>query len=461
MSLRGRVLRSGAQLALRQLVGFAIGFAGVVSLSRILGAELYGTFVTILGIQTYLYMVSQWGIGVCLVRKENILEMDFCHQAFSLLVAMGFTASLFAIMFLPFVERWVNIDRFGVFAIAMFFSLPVQTAAVAPLARLEREFNFGRIALAELSGQVAMYLVALPLAFAGLGVWAPVFGWWAQQLLLLLVIFRISKYRPRFIWRKSMAGEILRYGFSFSLSTWIWQSRTLINPLIVSHFVGTAAVAYVALAVKFVEALTFARVASWRLSISTLSGLQSDRRRFAQAVSEGMQFQVLSVGPLLVLFALSGSYLMNKVYEPHWLSVMEIYPFIALAYLAGSLFNMHSSALYVLGHGWEVTVFQVLRVGLFSLAAIVLIPLFGIRGYAWGEVFAIPSYVIVHWFLVKRIQSIDYRVVVPWAIAIGAALFYSMLGPVVFLPGVIVCIWPESWKAITRILSDLRFALNW
>jgi hypothetical protein len=50
-----------------------------------------------------------------------------------------------------------------------------------PSARLERALAYRRLALIELAAQMAFYLVALTLAYRGLGVWAPIGGRWLRN----------------------------------------------------------------------------------------------------------------------------------------------------------------------------------------------------------------------------------------------------------------------------------------
>lgn len=63
------------------------------------------------------------------------------------------------------------------------------------MARLERALAYRRLALIELAAQMAFYLVALTLAYRGLGVWAPIGGWWVAELLRLGLFYRVSAYR--------------------------------------------------------------------------------------------------------------------------------------------------------------------------------------------------------------------------------------------------------------------------
>lgn len=54
--------------------------------------------------------------------------------------------------------------------------------------------------------------------------------------------------------------------------------------------------------------------------------------------------------------------------------MLQVYPFIAVGYLANTMFSLHSSALYVLKGNWRVTSFHLAHVVLFAGSALLLVP---------------------------------------------------------------------------------------
>jgi PST family polysaccharide transporter len=64
-----------------------------------------------------------------------------------------------------------------------------------------------------------------------------------------------TNVRPRLCWKPSLIREMLAYGLSLSFAGWLWQLRSLVNPVIVGRFAGAEAVGFVALAIRLVEML--------------------------------------------------------------------------------------------------------------------------------------------------------------------------------------------------------------
>jgi O-antigen/teichoic acid export membrane protein len=451
MSLRTKVLRGGVYLFVRLGLGMAISTIGIILLTRTIGPGAYGLYAAVLGIYMYLTDLSTWGVEVYLIRREEEPQPQDYHQAFSLLLLLGSAVAGLAILALPLLEQWVRLEGFGSVAVAMFGALPVVLLGRVPLARLERALAYRRVALIELAAQMAFYLVALILAYRGLGVWAPIGGWWAAELLRLGLLYGAAAYRPRLHWESARVRAMVKYGLGYSASIWVWQLRVLVNPLVVGRYAGAEAVGYVALAIRIVEQLGFVKFVTWRLSIPALARMQEDLRRMVRAITEGITLQTMAAGVPLVAFSLAAPWIIPVVFGSRWLSVVQVYPFIALGYLANTMFSLHSSALYVLKENWRVTSFHLAHVALFAGSALLLVPYVGLRGYGWAEIAALPSYILIHIGVVARIGRPRYALAVIWFTAWAIPLLgWPFLGPWTLMGIVIPLIWPATRRELLR-----------
>lgn len=428
MSLRAKVISGGFYLAMRQSIGMAISLGGVLLLTRLIGPEQYGLYAATAGIFWYIQTVCQMGVEVYLIRHEGEENLTIYHQGFTLLLLLGLGGMVISLLTLPMLQSWVRLTGFSDVMRVFVLGLPIVLISQVASARLERQLDYRRVALIELFDQIVYYLVALLLAFQGWGVWAAVTAWAVQMLQGTGLVYWASRYRPRFYWDDNLVKQMLRYGLGFSTSLWIWYARSLVNPLIIGRLAGAEAVAFVAIAIRMVEVLGFVKTATWRLAIATLSKFQLEQRRLINAVSEGMGLQILALGPLLVSFAIVSPWVIPLIFGAEWAPVIGLFPFIALGSLTNSLFNMHSSALYVLKHNWDVTAFHLVHIVLFVGATLWLVPSFGLAGYGWAEVVALLSYGVIHRALVRRVGHPDYDLSVLWWAAFAVALFVHPLG---------------------------------
>jgi len=241
---------------------------------------------------------------------------------------------------------------------------------------------------------------------------------------------------------------MISYGLGFSASMWIWQLRSLVNPLIVGRYAGVEAVGFIALAIRLVESLGFVKGVAWRVSIAALAKVQDEGARLTKAITDGMRLQVLALGVLFLGFVLIGPWLLPILLGERWAPVMQISSFVALGYLVNALFSLHSSALYVVQRNWEVAFFHLIHIILFAGGALLLVPRLGIIGYGWSEVIALLSYPIIHFQLVKYVGNPKYFLAGIWTLAFAIALFWQWIGIAAFLPLLGILAYPATWRTL-------------
>jgi O-antigen/teichoic acid export membrane protein len=427
MTLREHVLRGGFYLVLRQGLGLVISIGGIILLTRLIGPANYGLYAGSLVLLIFLSNVARMGVDVYLVRQEGTPDRSVYHQAFSFLLLSGLAMVALGFLVSPLlVEYWLKDPRFLAPLQTLLLSLPLVVLAVPAVASIERALDYRKIAIIELTGQFLQYSTALFLAWRGFGFWAPVAGFFLFQAWTVASSYALTRYVPRWHWSPQLVRQMLGYGMGYSSSIWVWQLRELVNPLIVGRFLGPEGVGYVALAIRLVEALSFFRLATWRLAIAALAKVQRELPRLRRAMEEAMGLQTLALGPLLAGFALLAPWVLPITFGEEWLPVLTVYPFVALSYLLNAVFNMHSSVLYVLRRNWSVTAFHMTHIALFAGAAFPLVERLGLIGYGLAEVVAVSAYLVIH-LRVSRLFDLSYKRALPWVVAFVPPLFLPLV----------------------------------
>jgi len=426
------------------VIGITVNIGGIILLTRIIGPQHYGFYAAAIGIFIYLFKVSLLGINVYLIRTTEAEDQRYFHLAFTFLIITACIVTVLTILAIPMIQALIKIDEVGPVLTVLAFSLPVILTNQVPLAVLERSIQYKKVAFGELGGQVGFYAAAIPAAIAGAGMWAPVTGWWIQQFILSVMYYKNSRYRPRFYWNSELIKKMLGYGVGYSSSVWIWHLRQLVNPVIVGRFIGADAVGIVAVSVKIVESLGFIKESIWRISISAFAQVQNDIQRLKNAVSEGMHIQLISVGVLLVIVAIVLPFVAEPLMGAQWKNIGLIFPFIALGYLAGSLYSLHSSALYVLHKNNVVSFYHFIHILLFVTSALFLVPRYGLIGYGYAEICALGSFAVQELLFRKYIGKIQYSLITLWSAVLILSLFVHTLGWIVLSGLIIIVLVPSS-----------------
>ncbi|AGL03933.1 oligosaccharide flippase family protein [Desulfoscipio gibsoniae] len=457
MSFKKKVLKGGAYLIARQGLGLFISFVGILLLTRSIGPGNYGLFISAQEIVLYLSHLVSLGNKVYLIRRETEPCEHEYNQAFTLMFITSMVGLLLGIAVIPLLQQWLKNPAFIPPLLILLLTLPLTALSTPAMAKLERDLNYRAVSIIELAGQLINYIIALTLAYYGKGVWAPVAGYMAWQVLICAGSCIMARLTPRPYWSRDIVADMLKYGISYSTSVWIWQLRPLVNPLIVGRYAGPEVVGCVALAIRFVDALSFVKNVVQRISIAVLAELQKDQLRLKEAIEKAMVFQILAFGPLLISFSFIAPLVFPGLFGDQWNKVLLIYPFIALSYLFNTVFNMHSSVLYVLRRNYEVTIFHTVYILLLTAGALLLLPRFGLLGYGIAEVLTLFSYVIIHYY-VRRIFPVSYKNAIPWLTSFIFLLFSAMVDlPLNLLFGVPLLIVLAKPASRQKILDYVKF----
>jgi PST family polysaccharide transporter len=433
-SLRARSLSGALVLSVRQGLGMVLSLVGVLVLTRTLGPYDYGIYAVALGAATWLQTLADWGVNVYLVRFRGDRPVDIVEaQSFSLIMVMGLVGTVVSLALLPLVGHLLWSSRIIAVTAALVASTPIVLAAQVPLSRLDREMAYRKVATVELSSQLTLYLVAVPLVLTGAGPWAPAAGLIASRLALLVAAVLASRWRPRLYWERGLARDVFGYGFGYSASVTVWQLRGLAVPLIVAPVAGAAVAGQVALAIRLVEIAGFIRSATWRLALAALARVQHDTERTCRAVRDGAVLQTAAMGAILGFSALLAKPVLAAVFGHRWDAAAQVFPLIALGAVVNSTFNLHSSALYARRANWSVTRFHLVHVAAFLGFAFAAVGAWGPRGYGYAELAGMIGYLVLVRDFRQEIGSLDLAAVLPWLAAATGVLLTPVVGPVALL----------------------------
>lgn len=425
MGLRSKVIKGGALMVIRQALGILLSLIGVLFITRVIGPTEYGLYGVAYGIVSFLGGLGIWGLDVYLLRKTSNPDQQDYDQVFTLLLCISGVFTLSLVLGQHIIAQMLKLPEVAPLIAVMGLTLPLSLLNLPLTIKLDRDLNFQRVAFIELISQISYYVVALPLANRGAGAWAPVGGLWLQQITMVVLTVYSTSLRPRLCWKPSLIREMVAYGLSLSFAGWLWQLRSLVNPVIVGRFAGAEAVGFVALAIRLVEMLAFAKAVTWRLAMAALAKLENDKTRLRKSVEEGMRLQALAVGLPMAGFAIAAPVVLPLVFGKDWTPALQIFPLIAIGYLANSMFNVHSSVLYLCGKNLEVTWFHAAHIALFAGGAFLLVPYLGMIGYGWAEIAALASYIVIHIYIAKEIGSPNYTVALGWFTISIAVLILS------------------------------------
>jgi O-antigen/teichoic acid export membrane protein len=456
-SLREKLLQGSFYMVARRAIGLIISLGGMLLLTRLIGTRAYGIFATVSIILSYMTDLSINGLHAYLVRTRETTERKTLDLAFTYLIG---ATGLFML------AGWALSGAFSVWFHAPEIRLPLMVSLgllpwniyiVPAMAMLERDLRYRDVAGVEMIAQLAYYGPALCCAYLGFGVWAPVVGSFFQSAATLWACARLTRYRPSIYWNTPLFKDMFTYGITHTISMRIMGLRPLVGTLFIGRFIGPEGVAFVALAGRLINSLSFVNESIQRMTFAVLARIQQDSERMKRGLNQALLLQVLSVAPFMVGFSVLSPWFIQFFFDPNWHSVLSLFPYMSVVCLVDSLFNVHINLFYVLGKNKEVIRYNVLHIVLFAGTAAVCVPHFGLPGYAAAEVVSILSYGMIY-FTIKRHYSIRYKDALV-CVAVSVPPLFCVMTPwpwsvLLFVPLLIYVVLPGPRDRLISLITQ-------
>jgi O-antigen/teichoic acid export membrane protein len=462
-TLREQAVRSGAYMATREAAGMLVRLAGVTLVVRLIGPGSYGIYAGAAAFVAVAALTAQGGVEVFLIRQQDEPEPLLYSQAFSYLLAasLGVTAVSIGLSFVA--GAFIHIPRaLDVFRVLV-LTVPVNVLWAPAQAAIERRFDFRLMGTIEVIGDVVLYAVAVPLAFAGLGPWCLVAGFAAWQSWLFVASLVSSGLRLRPAWSAATARRLAANGVSYAGKDWIDSIGGLVVPVVVGGFCGAAGVGLVSFGARLVDTAAFAQRSGWRVGLVSMSSVR-EPDRLRRGLEEGSLLQFLVLGAPIAGLALTARWLVPLVFGASWSPAIAVTALIGLSVLLRGPGDIQATLLFSRGRNVAVTTSAAIRQVAIVAVAVTLVPLIGIDGYGIASLAALAGVWYTRRVVRREIVPFGYGQLAPFA----AAFVPLVLFPIVPLPWCLATLAPACWvaalprprQAVLRTYRSVRHSLR-
>ncbi len=444
-SLRHLTVRGGAYLTAREGIGGLIRLGGVTIVVRVLGPSSYGIYSGAAIFVALGAMLAQGGTEVFLIRQPSEPSDELYHVAFTYLLVSSLAVALAAFGLSFAAGTFVHSDQaLDVFRVLV-FSIPVNVMWAPAQARIERRFDYRKMGLIEISGDIVLYAVSVPLALMHFGAWSLVAGFFAWQTWLLLASLVLSGLRPRLRWSNSTARALLGHGTSYSASGWIGGIGALTIPIVVGVYRGAAGIGYVSFALRLVDTVAFAQRGAWRLGLVSMSRVGDDRSRLRRGLEEGSVLQLLAVGVPIALISANARWIVPTLFGRSWTPAIDVFALLSLVTFLHAPAFIQSTLLYSRGRNMPNVTATIIGQACTAAAVVILVPHLGVTGYGAATVCSLVSLLYIQRVVRREIVRFSYRRLWP---------FVTALSPIILMPFA-----PMPWALIMLAPLIATFSL--
>lgn len=297
-NLSESVVRSGFWVFLLRIVQQLFNLIRLVILARILAPHDFGLMGIALLTMATLETFSQTGFQSALIQKKDNIE-SYLNAAWTVLVLRGFF--LFTILYLvaPYAAILFNAPEAKPIIQVLSLSFLLQSFANIGVIYFQKELEFNKQFIHQLSGTLADFVVAISAVLILRNVWALVFGLLAGNVARCFVSYLVHPYRPH------LSSDLWKAKKLFGFGRWILGSSILIflltqgDDIFVGKLLGVAALGFYQMAYRIsnMPATEITHVIS-QVTFPAYSKLQDDIPKLREAYLKVLQLTAFLSFPI-------------------------------------------------------------------------------------------------------------------------------------------------------------------
>lgn len=314
-----RVLGHSAWLLNASLAVRALNLARGIILARLLMPDDFGLFGLASVVIGFTLIFGDVGAGIFLLYQDKNVE-EHADTAFWANLGIATVLSGGVALTSPLVAEVYARPDLTPILLVLGVSLWLTLAGTVHRNLLRRASRFRALALLDVALNVAWFLLAVGLAWAGFGVWAFVWSNLGACLLHTALLAVTLGWRPR--WRFSSASLAALAPFStwYLASALAWYVVLNVDNLLVGKYLGIESLGFYGLAFNYASVpLTLVMGPLGTMIFAELPPLRSDPARFWDAFQRYSRLVAALGCPLAFALLAAAPDLFPAVFGPRWL----------------------------------------------------------------------------------------------------------------------------------------------
>ncbi|MGB5718542.1 MAG: lipopolysaccharide biosynthesis protein [Gammaproteobacteria bacterium] len=374
-----------------------------VILARLLSPEDFGVMAAALMVISFSQVFWESGMGKALIQRQGKIDKA-ANAAFWLNIVLGISVA--AILFYSaagIADVFFHDDR--VAGILQVMTLQVLLGALASVhvALLQKDMRFNHLFWVRFATVSLPGLVSIPLAWGGMGYWALVAGTLLGQAAQVLVLWRISGWRPRFEFDRAVAVDLARFGVWVSLSgllAWfyIWADSLVVGMYLGAHDLGLYRTGNQF--VILVYSLVFAPLLP--VLYSHFSVIQHDTQRLNRALARVMRLIALIAIPVAFLLFVLSEPLAAVLFGEKWTGIGFVVGVLALAHGYAWLVGVSGEIYRAVGKPKYESVAMLLSFAVYFPAYLVAIES-GFTEFVWTRFLLVAWGIGLHLYFLNKV----------------------------------------------------------
>ncbi len=408
MSLRAKAINSVVWSATQTWGIRVISFVVMIVLARLIAPQAFG-LVAYAGVFIALAQIFvDQGFSDAIVQFAN-LDRDHLDTAFWVSILIGALLSIVSVLAARLVAdlfrepeltpviRWLS---------PIFF---LSAMSSVQQAILRRQLAFKALTVRSLAANLVSGIVAVVMAFRGYGVWSLVAKLLVSAVVNMLMLWRVSDWRPSFRISLQRFRELFMFGINIVGGNFVDFVSVHSDHFLIGYFLGSVALGYYTLAYNLLIVTTDLLISVPNaVAFPLLSSLQGDSASVKRAFGQVVLLQSIVAFPIFVGIGALSSELIVQLYGDPWRASIPVLQLLMLIGVVRSAMYIYSSVFRAAGKpSWRFWIY--LLTAAMNVIGFALVVRLGIVAVAASYV--IVSYLLMplYFLMIRKLIGISIR----------------------------------------------------
>jgi len=413
----------GAELAAKAIQPLVF-----IVLARLLAPEDFGVMSAALMVIGFSQIFWEAGMGKALIQRQNDVE-DAANVAFWINICLGVVIAILLLLAAAPIAHYIFHDQ-RVSVVLQVMTLQVFLGALSSVhtALMQKELGFKKLFWVRFATVGLPGLASIPLAWNGMGYWALVAGALTGQAVQVVMLWRISPWRPNGLFRLEMAKEMGRFGAwvgASGLLAWfyIWADSLIVGMYLGSHELGLYQAGNQFAVMVF--ALLFGPVTP--VLYSQLSRLHQEREKMriaAERIIKVMAFLAIPLG--MIIFSISIP-LAGVLFGQKWQGIEFVIGVMALMHGIAWVVGMNGEVYRAMGRSSYETIVMAAPLLLYIGGYLISVQ-YGLEAFVWTRFSFALGATVLHLLVIRMILAIHILPIIRYLLLITFVCAIPALG---------------------------------
>jgi O-antigen/teichoic acid export membrane protein len=342
LSIARLAAKNGVWLAGFKLISQLFCWVITFMVARILQPEDYGLMAMATLLVGYIEMSSTLGLEAAIIQRKEVTREELSSN-FWLCIMMGILFAMIGFV-LAYPTAWIFNDS-RIIPITQWIAVIfiITAPMTVPFNLLNREMRFKELGMIHVISVLIAGLSMLFMARAGFGVWTLVWGNIMMKSLDMVLVFWVSRWRPKLHFKFNEVRPYLKFGVSIAGSgSMFYVLHACIN-LIIGKMLGAQALGFYSFAMDLAK-LPNDRIMPIikQISFPVLSRYQDDMAKGQNIYLKINKYIALLVSPVFLGGAFFGDEIVQTFLGEKWLSITFLFQMICLGQFIATITEVNN-----------------------------------------------------------------------------------------------------------------------